>query len=326
MKKAGEILPHFTKLNNQSSLNLLIEKTYKMAFTYLKYNHKRLSKIFLINDETFETMAISAIAPLFCKEYDDSILPIVREFNAWQPSIKTDEDAIFFLNTIISGRVEQHISVMLKEHDPFFSKILHSINYIAKKNGYKRMNHFGQKYIVDPSCEKIESKTIDFDSFQKLPFELFSSRETVIPDILNYIKNETDFYPAIPVNPLVIRLRNMNSSIFLTNAAQNEAVSDIDISEIINVGLSVTFDKLKMSYLNKGKLTHKECEAFMQTLHTIAQDLKDGGINRGLYDYLLINMPELDKEDYKNKYHNTLEYLVRVMKNTIKQQIMDESE
>ncbi|MCX8010291.1 MAG: hypothetical protein N3A61_04010, partial [Ignavibacteria bacterium] len=53
-------------------------------------------------------------------------------------------------------------------------------------------------------------------------------------------------------------------------------------------------------------------------LEDIAYDLKDGGINPGLYDYLHKYMDKLKIEEYKSNYHNILEYLVRLMKEKIK--------
>ena len=274
-------------------------------------------------DIRIEDLAISAIAPLFCRESENQVLPIIREFNSWQPPIQTEADALFFLNKVISGRVEQHISYLLKEADPFFAKILDSVNHLIRKGGYKKTHYLGRKYIVHSSCNKLNSKTIDTDDFQNLPFSLFKNRKTILSDILTYLENETNFIPAIPLNSLIVRLRNLNISNFKPQTSTNEVIAAFDADELVNFGLNFTIEKLESSYFSKGKLTGVETDYFKKTLETIANDLRDGGLTRGLYDYFAHQMHGLEKQTYQEKYHNMLEYLVKVMKNTIRERMAE---
>lgn len=131
--KVTSILELFSKLDCQSSINQLVEISYKAALGYLRINGSKVNKIFAENDLTFSVAAISSIAPLFCKESVDGVLPIIKEFNSWQPPIQAEEDVLFFLNKVVARRVEQFVSQLLKEDDPFFAKILDSVNYLIKK-------------------------------------------------------------------------------------------------------------------------------------------------------------------------------------------------
>src|SRR3972149_527188 len=90
---------------------------------------------------------------------------------------------------------------------------------LIKKGGYKKVSHFGKRYIIQSTCDEIKGKAIDQDSFEKLPTVLFQNRKTLLGDIFTYLENGTEFFPAIPLNALVIRLRNLNGITlpFLTN-------------------------------------------------------------------------------------------------------------
>jgi hypothetical protein len=44
-----------------------------------------------------------------------------------------------------------------------------------------------------------------------------------------------------------------------------------------------------------------------------------------MYEYLTVYMKNLDKDTYLSKYHNILEYLVKVMKNTIAEKLSQEN-
>lgn len=266
------------------------------------------------------------MAPLFCKNKNEEPFPIIKEFQSWQPPIQTEDDALFCLQKIISGRVEQYISKMLKEQDIFFAKILDSVNYLIKKNGYKKVSYFGKRYIVQSTCEEIKGKVIDQDSFDKLPCGFFQNRKTILTDIFDCIKKETEFFPAVPLNALVLRLRTLNDNILKTRDVTSNTSLNFDVNEVVNLGLSCAIEKLEGSYTSKGKLNECEREKLRQALEDMAEDLKDGGINRGLYEYLKPHLRSMEKDEYQIKYHNILEYLLKVMKNTIKEQIMDESE
>lgn len=326
MGKNIEILGLFSDSGSQSSINQLVEKTFKIAVSYLRFNHKKIVKIFSIEEVTVEEVAISAITPLFCKESEEQFIPIIREFNSWQPPIASEDETLFFLNTIITSRVEQHISRMLKEHDPFFSKILDSVSYLIKKNGYKRVNYLGRKYIVNVHDPKITGKTIDHEAFNNLPVCLFKNRKSIIADILSYLELETEFAAAIPLNAFVIRLRNLNSNNFKLETSNNDTIVSFDIAELVNIGFETAVMKLKNSYFEKGKITHEELLCLTKTLRDIADDIADGGINRGLFEYLILHMPGMNRKEFKDKYHNILEYLYKVMKNTIREQIAEDKE
>lgn len=49
----------------------------------------------------------------------------------------------------------------------------------------------------------------------------------------------------------------------------------------------------------------------------MAEDLKNGGVNPGLFKYIEPYINNLSKEEYQLKYHNILEYLLKLMKNKI---------
>ena len=122
----------------------------------------------------------------------------------------------------------------------------------------------------------------------------------------------------------MIRLRDLNSNNNKISESTNDTSSAFDIDEVVNLGLSCALEKLRDSYTSKGKLSECESKNFRLALTDMAEDLKDGGINRGLYDYLNQHITGLEKTSYQNKYHNILEYLLKVMKNTIREKLTEE--
>ena len=91
----------------------------------------------------------------------------------------------------------------------------------------------------------------------------------------------------------------------------------LEMDEIINLALKSALEKLNKSYLDKGKLNEIESQSISNALIDICEDLKNGSVNPGLYNYLSPYIKDLSKEAYKKKYHNILEYLLRVTKDVI---------
>ena len=64
-------------------------------------------------------------------------------------------------------------------------------------------------------------------------------------------------------------------------------------------------------------LISEDGELLKKALADIAEDIKNGGVSPGLHKYLQEYSKELSKEEYYQKFHNILEYLLKLMKNEI---------
>ncbi len=60
----------------------------------------------------------------------------------------------------------------------------------------------------------------------------------------------------------------------------------------------------------------------MAGLKDIANDLCNGGMKAGLYDYLKPHFNSLSKQDYQEKYHNIFEYMAKTFRNKLATEVM----
>ena len=305
---------------SRSEVNHLIELSQSYAYTYFKYRSKNLSKILLAEDVTLQELAIDAIAPLFSRDETGAFIKITKAFNEWEPKIDSEEQAVFFLNLIVSKSVEKYVSELLRKSDPFFSKILDSVNYIIEKQNYKKKQLLGTTYIVeDENLKKIGSLP-DSKFIYELPIELFSDNNKILPGLFNYIKYSTDKAAAIPLNALVMKLKQVRAAGFnLSDSTSNGNKTEID--SIVSKGLIVTITKMQDSYLKKNKIDGNEADGIKKALESIVFDMRDGGINPGLHKYFLEQFTELTINDYETKYQNIFEYLFKVLKKEIGEQL-----
>lgn len=324
MKENSEILFFFTSPTDsvsQSQLNNVIEKSYRIALKYLQFHRLKIAKLISNQDLTLQELAIDCIAGMFVKENNSELISLKQTFNNWEPVIKTEDDCIYFLNRVVASRVEQHIFKLIKEADPFFSKLLDSVNYLIKVGGYSKIYFLGKTFITETSEDKFEKCFIPTEEFEKLSTTLFQNKKTLLTDLFDHLKNQTNYNSAIPLNNLINRLKHINFSDYLISEYVNSEIKKIEVNEIVDDGFNFAIDKLLNSYVEKGKLDSKEKSAFELALKEMSNDLSDGGINPGLYRYLSPHLPGLSEIDYKSKYHNILEYLLKVMKNKIADQL-----
>jgi len=320
MKDNLEILSFFSNPDSQQSqvmINDIIEISYNIAVKYLQSHKKKIINLLLRNELTIQELPIDSIADLFVKDDDKNLNTLMHSFHSWRPEIITEEDALFFLNKIVASRVEQHIFKLLKDEDPFFSKLLDSINYLIKQNGYHKFHFLGKTFITEVNFENFEKEFISTDEFEKLPSNLFNQKKFLLTNLLNYLRLETNFNAAIPLNDLIYRLKYINFSDYLISGSNSSVSNKTEMDEFVDIGSRVASDKLNSTYFLKNKINLKEKTALENALKEMVVDLCNGGISPGLYEYLSPHIPNLSEGDYKAKYHNILEYLLKVMKSTI---------
>lgn len=303
-------------------LNSLIEIFHNYSSTYLRYRYKNQYKVLLSEDVTLDELAIDAIAPLFERDENGRFIKLETAFKNWQPPIDTEEKAQFFINKLVAKSVEKYVSEMLRNSDPFFSKILDSITYIITKQHIIKTQILGTTYLVE-RVEKLKFGSLPDSKFiNELPSHFFYDLNKTIPQIFNHIKDSTDKASAIPLNALVLKIKQVRSS-DINLPLSTQPVIDYDIEGVIEKALRVTIKKLYSSYADKGKLNKAEVSGTEQVIRHIAFDLKDGGINPGLHKYFMEQFKGISFEEYRCKYQNTLEYLFKVLKKEIADQLDD---
>jgi hypothetical protein len=301
-------------------LRKLINQSAKIALVCLQRRYENDWRAFSYQGLTLQDIAVDAIVPLFVKSNQDEPLPIKKALVKWTEPIETEAAAYFFFSKIIGNRIEQEISRKLKEADPFFGKILRSLNYFIERNGYTKKVYFNTVYIVEKPDSEINQKPPNPDFIDSLPFSVISAaRGKLIEGIFDYIKTESGYFPAIPLNSLVRKIKHFYvSSPADAGILYPEELEDrINISEIISFSLSDTFEKLDKLYFRKGRFTKPEVEAFKSVLTEFSDDLQNGGMNRGMYEYLNTYMVDLSKADFYLNYHSALDYLLRLLKKGI---------
>ena len=329
MPTAPEVFSYYKFLqdlsaNNYNKIELdnFIERLTKIAESYIRYNYSRIKRLVNPSQNSFKSIALEAITPLFLESHYNNQFIIVDLIKNWNPPIRSEEESLFFLNKIISNRIEQHISLKLRESDPLFSKLLNCIKYLIRSGDYCKVNYLGKAYITEGSNKKIDWIVIDDNEFQKIPSYLFYEKKVLLRSLFEYLKTETNFFPAIPLNELIFKLKHISQSDFVYKNSHEEVAEQIEIDETVNTGLKFIEDKLKSTYYDKNKIDQAEYKNFKKALNILASDLRNGGVSSNLYTYLHPHFDDLTKESYQRNYHNIFEYLVKLFKNKVTEELL----
>lgn len=304
----------------REEINQLVELCQKIAFTYLKYRYKNINKALLAEDVSLTEMSIDTIAPLFERDNKGVFVKLKNSIHNWHPQIETEEGALFYLNTLVSKTAENYVAQLLRTSDPFFSKILDSLNYKIEKENYCKKHFLGVTYIVQNDKDDQSLTLPDSDCINSMPAELFSSKKYMLEKMFTYLKTFTNLSPAIPINALVMRIKKLNAAEFICDDIV-EMKDEIEVDRIVNNALNNTFEKMQISYVSQNKLNEFEASGIKKALQSISIDMKDGGVSTGLHKYFFEQFSEISQTDYREKYQNIFEYLFKIFKKEIVEQI-----
>ncbi len=317
------LLSHLEKLNsgeiNSQELNELIKHSIKTSKAILisGYRHK-IAKHDSFNCQ-MEDLAVDAIVPLFITNGNGEI-SLIRSLRNWRSKLKSESDAGFFLFKVVANRIEQTLTLFLKEQDPVFSKIITTLNTCISNYDFKKINHITTVYVVRANCEEIGFPLIDEKEFMKLDVELFQSKQfALINGLLDHFEKNKEYFPAIPLNLLVKRIKNLNYNYF---ARENSSVSNHFtelpfVNSVVDSGLKKIKITLGKKYFETGKLCQTEYQAMVKAFEEMAVDMKNGGICGGLYCYFSNHFSDISHDEFYNNYHGIMNYLYNLLKKDI---------
>lgn len=319
MKPPNSVLTLLTKVFEGSAsykeTNLLIEHFCSTAVPFVKYRYKGLTEKLLSEDLSVKELAVDCVAGLFGRDESDSFLKLKEIFANWQPKIEDESAAQFFVTRLVGKSVDQHISGILRDSDPIFSKILDALYYSSRKNGFIKIRLLGTSCVAKEKQINKSGALADPEYLNELPDKLFLDLENVLINLFAALE-ENGYLPAIPLNALARRIKEA----LVRAASRGESAApanDMDVNAIVEEALNATMNKLTESYANKNKINEYEETAFRLALEAIAADMKNGGVESGLHKYFMEQMEFLTMEEFNKRYRNIFEYLFKFFREEV---------
>jgi len=304
---------------NKANLNKLIEYCIRISLIYLK--RKYANSLYKLPPGTdLNELAVDSVVNLFTRNIENN-MGLRTALLKWNNPVTTEAEAQFFIHKIVWHRVEQSLCTFMRESDPFFGRILKTLNYYIKLQGLSKQQYFGIVFVSE-TTETLNGRIICPDYFFTLDNSLFfEKKDRLFISLLSYLKEYTDYYPAIPLLALARKLKHIKmaeyTGVNITGTIENEYW----IYEVTQRALEQSLARLESSYLNKGKLNINEYNWISGSLREICTDLRNGGMDGSLYDYMKHNCINLQKAEFYRDYHQLLDYMVRFLKRKILEQL-----
>lgn len=328
MQSLLENINHLKKDDRcHQTIKFLYDYCFRIAIKSVTRKYGSDRHIFTCGDLTLDSIATDALTPLFIRSSDKDPIGLRRSLHLWENPIENENHADFFLHKVVWNRINQHITKILKENDPFFKKIHSSLRYYIDKNELNKISYFATIFVTDKNVKEINGNVISSEAFESLPEHLFLSKyEDILTNLLSYLEIETDFFPAIPLNALVRKIKFINRIEFESSTALETSdyiVDKLEIEAIIDKAYSIVCENLDRPNKKNSKLSPKIIHAFKSSLKNISNDMKDGGTSRGLYEYFSDHIDNPSKKEFYEKYHPQLNYLVSILKKCISDEIIE---
>lgn len=320
-KKTAEIFYKIIEEEiTEQDIKHLFNYCVKIAEIYARSSSKVTGKNLERWNNTLKDLASDSVTPLFINNCNDKLF-LKQSYENWASPIKDDGDIDFFLHRVVWKSVEQKITALLKESDPFFAKILKTISVGIAKNDYKKINFFGTVYIIPDPQNEIEGPVIPPEEMWEIPQKYFLKKQKKLLDgLILYITENTNYFPAIPLNELIKRVKNL----YLSNNIHDNSLDDYEIIEIKDF-LKTTNkniqNKIIGTYLQKNKLNDDEIKKIIGIFKSISSDLMNGGMNGNLIDYFEEFFPETAKDEYYSKYQKILNYLYKIYRSELAEKL-----
>ncbi|MBL1214933.1 MAG: hypothetical protein HND52_16360 [Ignavibacteriae bacterium] len=309
-----------TKTLSYADIKVLYSLCLKIACGYIAKVHS--DKFCSKNrwNDNIDDVASDAIVPLFIQN-EHGTIHIINSYNHWNSKILTENDARFFLSRLVWSRVEQRMAKVLKERDPIFNKIHKTLMNCIDGEVYKKQTFFGKAYFVRGSADEIFAPVINYDDFNELPAAIFyKKRSKLLEELFNFIASHTIYFPAIPVNILVNRIKVLYAGgIEITNNVHPICEQEIDLNNVLKKCLLDVEEKLKTKYCSTNKLNEEECELIANTFYQVSLDLKNGGMKGSLFSYMNDVDKSIRNDEFYSKYHGIVNYLFKSFKADIEE-------
>jgi len=298
-----------------AELNSLIESCYNISLSILKSKFSTNGLQLFYDGLQIEDVAMDAIIPLFVNN-SEGLLGIERSMMVWDKNIDDEAEAEHFLVQIIWKRVEQTITKLLKERDPIFEKIHKTLTTCIYNEKLKKIHHIGTVYVLREETSCKSKNFMDDEFFQSIPSSFFKLKQIKLFDkIFEFIKSESNFDLAIPLNNLVKKIKFYYFQSYRANYSTQTKFDDNFIyNDIVDKGLKTIDDKIETYYVGRNKISGKDADYIMSSFNNISLDVKNGGIHGSLYSYLEKSKPSLTQNEFYSEYHNIMNYLFNQFK------------
>ncbi len=328
---------------SQFELSEFVAQCLKISEGYLKYQEitgKRIRDRNHRNEQELRDLAMDCIATLFTLNERNEYVQFRRYFGPYIDSRAklNDEELLVMLRRMVIKKTKQELSRIFKERDPEGAKISRNIDVAIKGAiDIDIASRGGVKYISFSQFEgdvKSDKPLFPADELvREVLTEVGPSYPVVeiIRKTLDVLSEHVEYRQCVSRNVVarIIREVKVPREVELDKAARKYEVEDephdrIDYEQARQTTL-IRLQRKVDEYVEQGKLSRELAQIYYNALADIIEDVGSGGrySSESYFKALRKYLPHLTRDVYVQEHRTILEYLGKLVKKFLRENLTE---
>jgi hypothetical protein len=333
------IKPLLAKLVSGTASEPEINAVVRTAFAFASQRLRQLLKSKKLHLHSFsistEGLAFDCIAELFQRDEDEQFVELIDYFSGDRELEKLDEEETTQqLRILVFSKVNQGLFRLYRENDPVLARLIRNIKLAIKADpSFKQLELLGQTYIFtcpeDERNDHLPENPLEGLERELIPRISPGSRIPHNVSVLFQVLNDQDgyrkFYSVIDIAVVLKRALARLESVDDQVQHFDDDLLRIEINVVLTESCRTLKERLYRKYVPAGKLTNDTFEKYWLALEEMIFNifvLNDG--SEASHPELLKNHFEnLDTKTYRLVHRTHFEYMARVVKNYVRDQLRE---
>lgn len=268
------------------------------------------------------------LADLFQRDREARILPLQYYFESLEHGLDELEDAdvVIALRRLLFGAINKNIIRLYAEADPSLGKILRNLKIAVDRSDLvDQLAIFGEPHLIPKALDPLAGFPLSSIEELRQDFWRYCHSSDNIPGMLKslyrmFLNTETR-RRAVPLIGFAHLIREMYSREWAEERPLTpDETIDVDrVEAIIGEACLALQNEMYDQYVTSGKRSEKEYSGYLRAVRDILiRSLKDdhGSFHQQLSEYLPATTVE-----YLDRHRDVLEYLVKVARKKVAQQL-----
>lgn len=312
---------------SRRDIELLVTACHRMAIAYIRVKSARREPFCSRFGLTPEDLAFDAIADLFSRD-EDGTFPVLETFVARLTPCDTPELHVEnSLRRFVCAFVDRRLFDLYRQFDPSLGKIIRNLKLAAAHHPDVTLSEYlGEKVLA---CRETRDLALDRPVISvemllaELPDRIEGTRtlRKMLSAISGVLLAEETYRPYVSVSVAAMAVRSLLSAgpTEESTATVENDITEEDIRQIVDRSLHSLRGEQGSKYIKKRALTHQELDAHLCAVRDILlREFSEDGENHITYfDYLHRHLRGISEVDFNVKHRTVLDYLVKVAKGLV---------
>jgi len=297
-----------------------------------KISSGKLSSYHLGLNET--DIVYDCLADLFRRDEQGRFVKIHSFFQSegLDPATAREEELIITLRRLVFLKVNNNIIRIYSEADPTLGKVLRNIKLANQKERlFEEIHRFGETYLLPRAIDPLANRPpFPHDTLEQQFIGVVLAHDTLLAmlkKLHRIVTEQHDYQRAIPLVPAALMVKKVYVLGWESQDYERPvAEANLQYEEILGTAERVcgtVKEKMYSTYVKRKKYPEAVLTDYMNAVREIVVQEFSGQLvtDASYFEILKTHMPRLTKREYANRHRTALEYLAKVAKKAMKEEL-----